>query len=107
MKILLDECVPRQLRWHLAPHQPKTVSDMGWSGIKNGQLLALAESAGFDLLLTVDTNIPKQQNLQWKTLAILIVRSHSNRRKDLIAKLPAVLIALDNIKPGQVLVIEV
>jgi predicted nuclease of predicted toxin-antitoxin system len=41
MRILLDECVPRQLRKYLAGHDVATVASSGW-GIKNGRLLDLA-----------------------------------------------------------------
>ena len=53
MKVLLDECVPRKLRLGLTEHAVLTVTERGWSGIKNGELLALAETE-FEVFLTVD-----------------------------------------------------
>jgi hypothetical protein len=47
MKVLLDERVPRKLKDHIAGHECRTVSDLGWAGKKNGELLAVAEKAGF------------------------------------------------------------
>ena len=62
MRLLLDECVPARLRKALPSHEVSTVGLEGWSGIKNGKLLALA-AAGFDALVTVDKNLPYQQNM--------------------------------------------
>lgn len=61
MRLLLDECVPARLKAALSRHEVSTVVLPGWSGVKNGKLLALA-SASFDALVTVDKNLPDQQN---------------------------------------------
>lgn len=55
MRILLDECIDRKLAREFVSHEIVTVPQMGWSGIKNGQLLSLAETE-FDVFLTVDCN---------------------------------------------------
>ena len=60
MKILLDECVDRRLATEIYGHDVNTVPQMGWAGIKNGDLLALAENS-FDLFVTVDRNLSFQQ----------------------------------------------
>jgi hypothetical protein len=73
MGVLLDECVPRPLRSELIDHEARTVADMGWSGIKNGQLLQQAAS-GFDCFLTVDRNLQFQQRLDSLPLAVLVIR---------------------------------
>ena len=78
MRILLDECVPRRLGNHLAGHVVSTVPKMGWSGIKNGQLLALAVSSNYDVFLTVDQNLRHQQVVSALPLAVVIVRARSN-----------------------------
>ena len=56
MRLLLDECVPKRLKRELLDHEVNTVQDMGWAGIKNGELLKLADGQ-FDALLTVDQGI--------------------------------------------------
>ena len=56
MRVLLDECVPKRLGGHLAPHECKIPAQLGWAGIKNGRLLALAEKE-FDVLVTMDRNL--------------------------------------------------
>ncbi|MEL7143107.1 MAG: hypothetical protein AAFY33_17220 [Cyanobacteria bacterium J06643_4] len=52
----------------------KTVPQMGWAGTKDSQLLKLAESA-FDFFITVDRNLPFEQNLSKLTLAIIILET--------------------------------
>lgn len=65
-------------------------------------MLALAEPV-FDVLLTLDKNVPYQQNLSRRTIAIVIVRARSNRIQDLLPVLPECLAALERIKRGEVL----
>ena len=69
MKVLLDECLPRDLRRHLAGHDCQTVPQAGLAGKANGELLALAERSGWQILLTMDRGMPYQQNLAGGTIA--------------------------------------
>jgi predicted nuclease of predicted toxin-antitoxin system len=84
MKVLLDECVPRKLRRELTDHAVVTVTERGWSGIKNGKLLALAETE-FEVFLTVDQNLKYQQNLQLFNIAVILLVTRHNRLKTLFA----------------------
>lgn len=52
MRLLLDECVPRKFKNHLVGHECQTVPEAGMAGKKNGELLILAEAAGFEVFLT-------------------------------------------------------
>lgn len=70
MRILLDECVPWPMHKLLSGHVCSTVQDLGWGGIKNGDLLLRAEGE-FDLFVTSDQNIRYQQNLSGRRIAIL------------------------------------
>ena len=103
MKILLDECVPKDLCKSLADHECHSARRAGFGGKKNGELLAAAELAGYDVLLTVDRNIPHQQNLAGRRLALLIMHVESNKLSALTPHVPACLDALRSIRPGQVL----
>jgi hypothetical protein len=61
MRILLDECLPRDLARQLPGHKVKTVPQSGWASVSNGKLLRLiADSGKFDVFLTVDKNLPQQ-----------------------------------------------
>src|SRR3982750_4165479 len=101
MKVLIDENLPRKLTDQLKEHQCRTVAECGWAGKKNGELLSLAESQ-FDVLLTLDKNLPYQQDLKSGRITILIVRARSNRIQDLLPVIPDCLVALQSIEPGQV-----
>ena len=72
MRLLLDECVPARLRKSLPSHQVSTVVQEGWSGVKNGKLLALA-ATGFDAFITVDKNLSYQQNTSNAPVAVLVL----------------------------------
>ena len=86
MRLLLDESVPARFRRALPNHEVKTVVEMGWSGIKNGELLARAASS-FDAFVTVDKNLPHQQDLSTLPIAVVVLDAYSN---ELSALLPLV-----------------
>ena len=71
MKILLDENLPHRLRQAITNHIVVTVAFQGWSGVKNGELLRLAEANGFDILMTADRNLAYQQNLEGRVIALV------------------------------------
>jgi len=98
MRILLDEPVPRRLGSLLIGHEVTTVPRIGWAGIKNGELLALAATK-FDAFLTTDQNIEFQQNLAALPLAILVIVAKSNRMKDIEPLLADILQALNHLPP--------
>ena len=100
MKLLLDECIDRRLAGALAWHEVKTVPQMGWSGIKNGELLGLAEAA-FDVFITVDRNLSFQQNLPKFNIAVLVLHAPSNRLADLRPLIPKVLSILPTLSKGE------
>jgi predicted nuclease of predicted toxin-antitoxin system len=104
MKILLDECVPRPFKYSLAGEDWEclTASEAGFAGKKNGDLLKLAETT-FDVFLTVDQGFEYQQNLSGRKIAILIVRSRSNRFVDVQDHADARIQALRSIQPGQLI----
>ena len=77
MRLLLDESVPAKLRRRLTGHEVRTVGDMGWSGTRNGKLLALA-AGQFDVFITVDKNLPHQQNLATLPVAVVVLDAFSN-----------------------------
>lgn len=81
----------------------QTVPEAGLADQKNGILLLLAESNGFDLFLTVDRGLQYQQNLSGRSIAILIVRAKSNRLEDLMLHLEACRSIMCSIRPGEVI----
>lgn len=69
MRILLDHNAPAPLRHWLIPHQVETAYERGWAELTNGELLRVAEQAGFDVMITTDKGIRYQQNLTGRTRA--------------------------------------
>ncbi|MFI5379983.1 MAG: DUF5615 family PIN-like protein [Tepidisphaerales bacterium] len=98
MKVLLDENLPHDLRHEIAGHEVFTVQYLGWSGLKNGELLAQAAAAGFDVLLTMDSGVPYQQNITTLPLAIVVLKAASNDLDDLRPLVPSLLESLRNLK---------
>src|SRR5438067_1782988 len=100
MRILFDECVPRPLRRHLSGHTIRTVQEMGWAGIRNGELLNLAEPE-FDLILSTDQNIPFQQNLKGRDVALIILVTRDTRLPNLLPFVQEIERTAQDILPGQ------
>lgn len=101
MRLLLDECIDERLRLLFSTHECHSARYAGLAGLKNGKLLFAAEAAGFEVLITVDRNIPDQQNLGSRNLSLLILCAPTNRLNDLKRLIPLALDALDSIEPGQ------
>ena len=77
MRILFDKNVPIGVRRFLPQHEVRTLSDMGWPDqLENGELLAAAEEAAFDVMVTSDQNIRHQQNLKGWRLALVVLGSN-------------------------------
>ena len=98
MKIIIDECVPSIVKRGLPERQIVSVQEMGWSGIKNGELLKLVV-AEFDVFITSDKTLRHQQNLT--TLAISIILLPSNQVPVIKAMLPNIDQALSTITQQQ------
>jgi len=70
-RILFDVNVPRPLARLLTSHNIELADQLGWRELTNGDLLTAAEQAGFDVMLTADTNLRYQQNLSGRRIAIV------------------------------------
>ena len=105
MKILLDECVDRRFGRELVGHDVRTVPQMGWAGIKNGELMKLAVDE-FDIFLTVDRNLSYQQDVSKFDLVVLVIHSLSNRYTDLKPFAELVLTSIDSRVPGTATVLS-
>ena len=72
MKVLFDQGTPVPLREFLSGHEVSTAYELGWSALRNGELLAMAEAGGFQVFVTTDNNLRYQQNLQERGIAIVV-----------------------------------
>jgi predicted nuclease of predicted toxin-antitoxin system len=105
MKILLDECLPLDLRHSFPTHDAHTAQWAGLKGARNGELLRAAEMAGYNVLLTVDQGIPHQRSPTGSRLSIILLRSQTNQIEDLLPLVTAILQTLQTIGPGETVAI--
>jgi hypothetical protein len=105
MRLLLDESVPSRLRHSLTDHSVRTVVESGWSGVQNGRLLGLA-AADFDAFITVDKNLPFQQNLATLPIALVVLDAVSNELSALMPLVPALLRELSALKPKSYILVK-
>ena len=104
--MLLDECVPRKLKRAIPGHDVRTVTEMGWSGIKNGPLFRRAAQE-FDVFLTVDQGVEYQQNLSGLDLAIIVMVAATNDIDYLRPLMPQVREALEKTSPGSIIRVQI
>jgi len=105
MLILFDHGTPRGIARALQGHTVKEARAQGWDTLSNGELLKAAEEAGFDVLLTTDTNLPHQQNLQGRKLAIVILSK--NRWSLVQRRMPQIASAVNAAKPGTCTLVDI
>lgn len=98
--MLLDECVDRRLARDIDGHDVTTAPDAGWAGLTNGELLSRSQHE-FDAFVTVDRDLPFQQDLSRFSIAVVVVRAPSNRLTDLRGLIPQLLGALPGAKRGE------
>jgi len=96
-KTLTGVCVAicRNITWNQFPL-------IGWAGIENGELLRKTVEAGFDVLVTMDSNMVRQQNIGRYAIAVVALRAASNRLVDTRPLMPALLTVLSQVQPGTV-----
>src|SRR5208282_2222097 len=105
MRILIDECLDWRLARALTGHDCVSVQKMGWGGIGNGKLLALAQEK-FDVFLTADRNLSFQQNTtQFRSVVVALVAGSTQLNKTLPLR-PQVLALLPGLTPGQVAIVS-
>lgn len=105
MRILFDQGTPAAIRSVLTGHFVRTAHEQGWSALSNGDLLRVAEEAGFDVLLTTDTGLPHQQNLKDRKLAVVILAK--NRWLLIKPRLREIVAAVEGAKAGAYFVVEI
>jgi hypothetical protein len=101
VRVLVDECIDWRLSRDIVGHEVKTARQMGWSTIRNGELLASA-AREFDAFVTVDRNLSFQQKLPAFSIAVVVLRAKTNRLSDLRPLVPDLLAAIPTAKPGVV-----
>jgi len=98
VKVLFDQGTPAPLRKSLLSHEVVTAHEQGWSQLQNGELIAAAEEAGFEVFVTTDKNLKYQQNLTGRRLAIVVLLTTSWPR--IKSHIPLVVVAIDQAQKG-------
>ncbi len=107
MKILLDENIPRRLKFDFDTNDEViSVQEMNWQGKKNGELLGLMTLKGFDVFITLDKNLQCQQNLKRFSIQIIILVASDTRYQSLENLVSKVKQALAGKISSQILVIS-
>jgi predicted nuclease of predicted toxin-antitoxin system len=102
MRVLIDECLNWRLGRALKGHFAISVQKMGWSGIKNGELLRLAVEQNFDVFLTGDRNLRFQQNVSKIGVAVIVLESNGVQLHETLPLVPKILEVLATIQRGEV-----
>lgn len=98
MRILFDQGTPAPLRHLLPDHQVTTAYERGWSTLKNGELLAAAEAQDIQVLVTTDTNLKHQQDLTFRSIAVVVLGTTSWPR--IRAAAEVIVTAINGAVPG-------
>jgi hypothetical protein len=105
MRILFDQGAPVPIAAYLREHSVRTTLQEGWDTLANGELLRVAEAAGFDVLLTTDNNLAYQQNLKGRKIAIVVISR--NRWRLVQRMIRKIIAAVNTAEPGSYTLIEV
>lgn len=103
--ILLDECLARKFKEHLPGYNCFTVTELGWAGKKNGELLSLIGQAGLRVFVILDRGISYQQNLSGGNIAVILIRAKSSRLADRIPRAAEILQLLAQIEAPRLSVV--
>ena len=105
MLILFDNGTPAPLRYALKGHVVVEAIERGWDRLLNGELIAAAEAAGFDVLVTTDKNIRYQQNLKDRKIAFVVL---GNQQWPVLRRfVEMVLAAVNSATPGSYVEVEI
>ena len=105
MLILFDNGTPAPLRHLLKGHVVVEAIERGWDRLANGELIAAAEAAGFEVLLTTDKNMRYQQNLKGRKIAFVVI---GNQQWPTLRRYVGMVVAAVNVaSPGSYAEVEI
>jgi hypothetical protein len=94
--------LPARLKREFAGHAVKTVPETGWRSSKDGPLLRFAEK-NFDVFVTIDQKMEREQDLSRLAIGFVIARVRSNRLEDFMPIVADLRDAVNNAKTGEVI----
>ncbi len=109
IKILLDECLPKKLKYRIEELDPefftKTTPEMGWASLSNGKLLSVAERE-FDVFITSDKNLSFQQSITSSSIQVVLLKARTNTYEDLLPLVEKLQPIINTHEPGKYIEIE-
>ena len=105
VRVLFDHNIPKGIAFSLKEHDVTIAVELGWESISNGKLLAQAEAAEFDVMLTADKNIRYQQNLKKRRIAIVLLTNPTWR--DVMPYVDRVVAGINAATPGSYAEVEI
>jgi predicted nuclease of predicted toxin-antitoxin system len=105
MRILFDNNTPRGLARFLTGHSVEEARMREWDQLANGELIAVAEQAGFEVMVTADKNIRYQQNLEGRKIALVVLKHSQWPMVKLVAE--RIAIAVNATQPGSYVEVDV
>ena len=105
MRVLFDQATPVPIRAFLTDHVVSTAAHEGWDRLQNGNLLDVAEGAGFNILLTTDKNMRYQQNFVHRKIAIVVLSKQ--QWPEVRPHVHLIVAAVNTAKPGNYTEVEI
>lgn len=109
IKILLDECLPKKLKYRIEELDhaffTKTTPEMGWTSFTNGELLSVAEEE-FNVFITSDKNLSFQQTITTSSIQVVLLKARTNTYEDLFPLVEQLLPVIKAHQPGTFVEIE-
>lgn len=106
MKILADECLPIRIKNVFSDFNLSTVNELGWSGLKNGELLNKAINENFEIFLTVDQKIIYQQNISNYSIAFVIISVKQNKLEEIIQLKDLLAQCFQKVNPFEIVLVD-
>ncbi len=105
MLVLFDNGTPRGVARFLSGHTVEEARARGWEELANGELIDVAEQAGFNVIVTTDKNIRYQQNLKMRNIALVVLEHSQWPMVKLVAE--NIVAAVNAAEPGSYVEVEV
>lgn len=101
MRVLLDNCVARRFGQLISEHDVKHAQELGWDTLDDRELVAKAESEGFDVLVTIDQGIQHQVSFEGRKIGLITLKPGRFVMAGLSGLAPKLHEALKTPRPGE------